>query len=315
MGTESIISDISKKLPLELLELLFLISKRAERKNYRIFLVGGLVRDLLLGLEAKDVDILVQGPAIGFVQDLNDNWRRYFPNYTSPNKLISFPRYGTSKLFFAQEVVPGLRDLDFSTARIESYPKPGQAPIVKSAKFEMDLARRDFSINTLALEILPNKELIIHDLHQGLSDLQDKSLRILHPKSFLEDPARLIRAIRFANRFSFTFESATENLFKEGLKNNYLNLLTPNRLLDEFRKALEEKQVLDLLKLMDSSGMLKQIIPQFDLVRLESAGEEARNWQQTLYLISAAKDKKVFAKELERFRLSPKEIQKIVEEV
>lgn len=309
MESTNITYLLSKALHPELQDLLFLISKEAKKKNHRVFLVGGLVRDVFLGLEAKDVDILVEGPAIDFVKEIKDNWKERFVNFASPHKVISFPRYGTIKLNFLEEVVSGLRELDFSTAREESYPQAGLAPEVKVSTLLPDLARRDFTVNAIAVEILPSGEFLLFDQHQGLSDLENKSLRILHQKSFLDDPARLIRGMRFKNRFSFAFEKGTEQLFKEAVTNNYLKSLPANRLFDEFKKALKEKQIVRLLKQMDSSGLLQQILPSYDLGKLK----QDRSWQQTLFSLSASKDKKEFVKSLEVFNLPLKEIQKIVE--
>lgn len=298
----------SQALPPSLLDLIYLIAKEAHSRKFRIFLVGGLSRDLFLGIKSKDVDILVEGSAIDFAQNLKNNWKENFPSIIAPDKLIRFPKYQTAKLVFPNDIAPGFFTLDFSSTRKERYPLPGRAPIVQAALIEEDLIRRDFSINAIAVELLPNSELKIFDLHQGINDLREKKLRILHENSFLEDPARLIRGLRFVNRFSFKFEEETEKLFKLAVKDNFLSSLTRKRLFDEFRKALEEKESISLLKLMEQSGVLSQIVNKYDITQVRND----QSWIEKFYALIAARSVEELMDYLQQYDLSPKEAENLV---
>jgi tRNA nucleotidyltransferase (CCA-adding enzyme) len=153
------------------------------------YLVGGAVRDLLLGRERTDLDVVVEGDAAALAAKLG-------------GESVADDRFATAKA-----VLDGV-EFDLATARAESYPHPGALPEVRPASVREDLARRDFSINAIAVPIGSEPELI--DPHGGLADLEAGVLRVLHERSFVDDPTRALRAARYAARFDFAAEPETE---------------------------------------------------------------------------------------------------------
>ena len=160
-----------------------------------VYLVGGAVRDLLLGRGRADIDLVVEGDAADFAARLG-------------GEVISHERFGTAKL-----TLDG-HQLDIAGARAETYPQPGALPVVQTgARLEDDLARRDFTINAMAIPLRGEPGLI--DPHGGEADLASKQLRILHPGSFEDDPTRALRAARYAARFGFELEPETKDLLRQ----------------------------------------------------------------------------------------------------
>ena len=187
------INEIIKNLALE-----------AERFGVKIYFVGGLVRDALMGIEPFDIDILVEGNAISFVESLN------FVQIKSLHK-----DFGTLK---AQ--ISGV-DIDFASTRIEKYPKSGCLPLVEKIGCDIkdDLIRRDFTINAIAARILPTLEYEIIDLYNGCNDIREGILRVLHNNSYIDDPTRILRGLDFKLRFNFDFCTQDKKLIDEYLKN------------------------------------------------------------------------------------------------
>jgi len=159
-----------------------------------VYLVGGAVRDLLLGHPRADVDLVVEGDAAALAERLG-------------GAAVEHERFGTVKV-----EVEG-HELDIATARTETYPEPGSLPVVAPAEnLEADLARRDFTINAMAIPLEGEARLI--DPHGGQADLEQGLLRVLHPGSFEDDPTRAIRAARYAARLGFSLEPETERLLR-----------------------------------------------------------------------------------------------------
>lgn len=185
-------------------------SKIAFKNNYKLYLVGGLVRDILLGRESLDIDIVVEGDAIEFAHILERECGA---------KILSIHKdFGTVKI-----VIQGQK-IDFASTRSETYPKKGHLPKVQGigCSLEKDILRRDFTINSLAISLNQNNFADLIDYVNGFDDLKDKKIRILHDKSFIDDPTRIIRALKYSARLGFELEENTLNLQEEYLKNiNY----------------------------------------------------------------------------------------------
>jgi len=158
-----------------------------------VYLVGGAVRDLLLGRGRADIDLVVEGDAAVLASELGA-------------EVTSHERFGTAKVRI------GAHDVDIAAARSESYPHPGALPAVEPATLAEDLRRRDFTINAMAIPLRGEPQLI--DPHGGQADLVAKQLRVLHPRSFGDDPTRAIRAARYAARFGFELEPETAELLR-----------------------------------------------------------------------------------------------------
>lgn len=160
-----------------------------------VYLVGGAVRDLLLGQGRTDIDLVVEGDATALASRLG-------------GEVVEHERFATAKARL------GAHDVDIATARSETYPHPGALPEVEpTAGIAADLARRDFTINAMAIPLRRDAELI--DPHHGRADLESGLLRILHPGSFDDDPTRALRAARYAARFGFVLEPDTGDLLRE----------------------------------------------------------------------------------------------------
>jgi tRNA nucleotidyltransferase (CCA-adding enzyme) len=166
-----------------------------EKASEPVYLVGGAVRDLLLGRGRADIDLVVEGDAAALASRLGAD-------------VVSHERFATAKVNLDGH------GIDIATARTESYPQPGSLPVVEPAvRVEADLARRDFTINAMAIPLGSEPDLI--DPHAGRADLAAGLLRVLHPGSFADDPTRALRAARYAARFGFELEGETAALLRE----------------------------------------------------------------------------------------------------
>lgn len=237
----SLATSIQELYSQELLELLTKIGNIASKCHLKAYVVGGFVRDLLLKKSNFDVDIMVEGDALPFAtavsQELNVEC-----------KLIE--RFHTAHIYFPNMTI------DFSSARKEVYKSPGALPEVTFSNIIDDLFRRDFTINAIAMSITPGKSFELVDLFNGAKDLEKGIIRILHPKSFIDDPTRLYRALRFADRFKFNIEPETDYQFDKAVIRGMPSLLSPKRIAAEIDKCFQEKRPLTLLSKYQSSGLL-----------------------------------------------------------
>lgn len=262
----------------ELLSFFHVIGNLAIAHNTKSFLVGGMVRDLLLGVNSTDIDIMLLSDVGRFVEILSNRWSEIFPLYQSPKKPVVFKKYFTAKLVFAESFVSSVDVLDFSSARKEIYPTPGQPPIVEFGTLEEDLQRRDFSVNAMALSLGVNDFFHLIDPLGGIQDIRDGKLRVLHDNSFVEDPARILRAVRLMQRLNFRLEEKTKRLFDEAVDGNLLKTLPGFRLFDEFKKGLLESSSLDYLRILDELSILHQINSDFKISNLDSPNTNLSTW-------------------------------------
>jgi tRNA nucleotidyltransferase (CCA-adding enzyme) len=195
------------------------------------YLVGGAVRDLLLGRERADLDVVVEGDAAALAGRLGGD-------------TVSHERFGTAKL-----TLDGV-ELDLASARAESYPRPGALPEVRLAGLEQDLARRDFTINAMAVPLHREPELI--DPHGGQEDLERGIIRVLHPSSFVDDPTRALRAARYAARFGFGVDPDTERLAREA----DLTTVSEDRAEAELVRLSAEPEARKGFELLDAWGLV-----------------------------------------------------------
>lgn len=208
----------------------------------RLYLVGGTVRDALLGVGLQDLDLSLEGwTAPALAQRL----QRQFGG-----ELSCHFDFGTCTLRLPSGLL-----LDLATAREESYQHPGALPTVRPGNLRSDLARRDFSVNALALRLEPGPEELI-DPYGGLADLKEKRLRTLHPLSFVHDPTRILRGARLAGRLGFHFEEATHAQIPAALEDGVLAQVSASRLRSELELTLAELQVRPALEVLDETGAL-----------------------------------------------------------
>jgi tRNA nucleotidyltransferase (CCA-adding enzyme) len=240
-----------KQLPQDLLSLIYTSGDIAGRLGFRAYLVGGFVRDLILGVKNFDLDIAVEGDGILFAEALAEKLKA---------KIISHRRFGTATV----TVKPHLK-LDIATTRKEFYPEPGSLPIVNKGSIKDDLFRRDFTINTLVIAINKDNFGQLLDLFKGKSDIRARKVRVLHNLSFIDDPTRILRAVRFQKRYDFQIEPNTLKRLKEAVKLKMLFAVEPQRLRDELILMLKENEPLKALKRLEELAGLGFINPALKL--------------------------------------------------
>jgi len=234
-----------EKLPKEIRELVYLAKDEATYRRMPAYLVGGFVRDLILGVRNFDLDIVVVGDGIKFAE--------YFAGSLKA-KLIRHKRFGTATVLLKS----GLK-IDIATARSEIYPLPAHLPVVKPGSLEDDLFRRDFTINAMAISLAEKDFGRLIDCYGGIGDLKNKTISVLHALSFIDDPTRILRAVRFEKRYSFHLESKTLRLLKEAGRRKMLEQVEPQRLRDELILILKEAQPLKQMQRVQELAGLKFI--------------------------------------------------------
>jgi tRNA nucleotidyltransferase (CCA-adding enzyme) len=212
-------NDLLRRLPQERLSLLRELGNLADEGGVALYLVGGVVRDLLLKRENWDLDLTVEGDGIAFARLVADRYRA---------GLAVFERFATARLEFPD----GLK-LDIATTRRESYAQPAVLPTVQPASIEEDLYRRDFTINAIAMQLNSGRFGRVLDVYRGQRDLRARTIRVLHAGSFQDDPTRIFRAIRFEQRFGFRLERTTARLLAQAASTNLIQQLSGPRLQNE----------------------------------------------------------------------------------
>ncbi len=202
------------------------IGQEAERLGCEAYLVGGVVRDLVLRRESSDLDIVIAGDAVQFSHALAKDQKA---------EVTVYPQFGTATVQFLNGAM-----IDFATAREEHYPHPGALPVVRPGTIKADLFRRDFTINALAVVLNTSRLGELQDFYGGYEDLRKKKIRVLHDQSFIDDPTRILRALRFATRFGFQLESKTLKLLKDAIKKDAPATVKLPRYFAEFRKIFSE---------------------------------------------------------------------------
>ncbi len=258
-------------------------SRVAESLGYRAYLVGGSVRDLLMGKRNLDIDIVVEGDGIVFAKALSEA--------LGGPKVITHKKFNTAKLIFYRDRFPESPEdrytVDIATARTEYYESPASLPVVETSSLKKDLYRRDFTINTLAVDLSPQDFGKLIDFFGGQRDIKEGTIRVLHNLSFIEDPTRALRAVRFAERFGFSISRHTEKLIKTAVRLNLFDKLQGTRLYDELRllwretdpvKAIQRLQQYDLLRAIHPALDIKSLQPKFESIK------ETLTWFELLYL-------------------------------
>jgi len=217
---------------------------RAAAHGWRAFLVGGPVRDLMLGRASLDLDVVVEGDAVAVAREV------VRPGEPSPVVHLDF---GTATLS------AGSGRIDLVTARAESYDRPGALPTVRPGSIEQDLARRDFSLNAMALALSVERRGDVLDPHGGLGDLEHGLIRVLHDQSFVDDATRMLRGVRYEQRFGFAFERGTLALLMRDLA--YLDGISGDRVRHELERTFYEDEPEQALRRLDSLGLLAALHP------------------------------------------------------
>ncbi|MFV1950415.1 MAG: CBS domain-containing protein [Nitrospinota bacterium] len=263
-----------KRLPEHILKLFKVIAHAADKKGYPVYVVGGFVRDILMRLENLDIDIVVEGDGIALAGEIAKELS---------GRIRSHEKFGTAVVILAD----GFK-VDVATARAEYYKYPAALPIVELSSIKMDLYRRDFTINALAIKLNGKDANNLIDFFGGQRDLKEKMIRVLHNLSFVEDPTRVFRAIRFEQRFNFTIGRQTQTLLENAVKRGLFNRLSGARLYGEIVQMLKEKEPLRSIKRMSEFDLLRFIHPLVSLTdethNLLREIAEVTAWYNLLFL-------------------------------
>lgn len=262
--TPSLAEELETALPEARFRLLKCVAAEAEQRKDALYIVGGFVRDLILGAPSVDYDLVVEGDAIGLAMSLAEKYG---------GRVSSHRRFGTAKwsistadnmllerLDLEQHEVDELpRTLDFVTARTEFYPHPTALPSVRTGSIKLDLHRRDFTINTLALRLDGSHYGQLLDHWGGGRDLREGKIRVLHSLSFMDDPTRMLRAVRLEQRLDFEIEARTLELLEDALP--LLDRVSGDRIRSEIDLIFGENRLLAIMRRLDELNLLKAIHP------------------------------------------------------
>ena len=275
---------LKERLPRKIIDRLKSFGHVADMLGYNAYLVGGLVRDVLLHRENFDVDIVIEGDGIEFAHE----YAKYYEA-----RVRSHKKFGTAVLIF-----PDGFKVDVATARMEYYESPGSPPVVQTSSLRMDLYRRDFTINTLAIKLNKREFGTLIDYFGGQRDIKEKVIRVLHNLSFVEDPTRVFRAIRFEQRFGFKIGRLTLSLIKNAVKINALREISGHRLFIELKLILSESDPIKAIERMNEFNLLQYISPKIVYTeKLKRLLEEIKNvigWYRLLYLEESFEPWKVY---------------------
>ncbi|OQX55369.1 MAG: hypothetical protein B5M53_04360 [Candidatus Cloacimonas sp. 4484_209] len=237
--------SIQKLIKKPLFEKIKTIGELCYSLGYHCYIVGGTVRDIILGIPLNDIDVVSDGDISLIKKQCMKKWKQL---------KITESKFGTIKLLFNDN-----SHIDIAHFRKETYPYPASLPVVQRGIIVDDVKRRDFTINTLLMDIGKINFGKIYDVLSGINDIEKGVIRILHNKSFIDDPTRIFRALRFANRLSFRLDKTTKHLLLNAVNDGYISKLTPVRIRRELFLILMEKNWDKILKDMDKYGILKEI--------------------------------------------------------
>ncbi|MEO5953395.1 MAG: hypothetical protein ABIQ44_13095, partial [Chloroflexia bacterium] len=234
---------IPEALPARAYGVLRRAAEMAEEQGGELYLVGGYVRDIFLKIPDYDIDVAVIGDATALAQRLAEE---------AGAQAEVHEVFGTAVLTFAGETF----DLDIVTARSEMYEYPGALPTVQPGTIADDMARRDFTVNAMAVRILPDSVGVLFDPHEGLADLRSGLIRVLHDRSFIDDPTRLFRAVKLAVRLGGRVEVHTLELILQAVRDGVLATVSMDRITHELLLIMEEPRGEDVLAGLDKLGLL-----------------------------------------------------------
>jgi len=222
----------------------------ASKKEIKCYLVGGAVRDIILGKTPKDLDFVVDKEAESISKEIA---------LKTNGEVLSSSGFGTSKLSVKESIY------DIANSRSETYSHPGALPKVVQNSIDKDLWRRDFSINSIAVKLTQDENWEILDPTDGLADISKGTVRVLHDKSFADDPTRIFRAVKYSIRFGFSINERTQKLIENCVESNHINKISGNRILSEISQILEEDNFKASIQLLSSLEILSSIHPKLKI--------------------------------------------------
>jgi len=272
--TRNILRFMTERLPASLIRNLKQIGNVADELGYGAYVVGGFVRDLFLYRSDEDLDIVIEGDGIDFA-------RKYAGLVGA--RIHTHEKFGTAVIIF-----PDGFKIDVASARLEYYKFPAALPVVEMSSIKLDLYRRDFTINTLAIQLNPEKFGTLIDFFTARKDIKEKIIRVLHNLSFVEDPTRVFRAIRFEQRFDFTIGKLTVGLIKNAINMDFFRGLSGKRVFSELRLILEEENPVAAIIRLNDFDLLKVVHPTVKLdkffIALMHSVKKVLSWHDLLFL-------------------------------
>lgn len=285
-GRRNLLFLIETKVSAKLKDLINEISRLADEMRVSCYIVGGFVRDLIVGETSPSLDILIVGDGILFAKKLIERLREAQGSRLKAQNggknlfnCIFHNRFKTANI-----LKDGIK-IDIVTSRSEIYKHPGALPCVKEAALKKDLMRRDFTINTMAILLNKKGKGGFIDSYQGCNDIYDKKIKVLHQKSFIDDPTRILRAVRFESRLGFKMDKETEKLAREAIKNGYLSHISKIRIRNEFLLILSDERPQKALLRLSKLGALAFIC---EGIKVDERG--FLKAQEALFQVSAIED-------------------------
>lgn len=272
--TKNVSKFIYERLPARIVDLLKTIGETADGMNISVYVVGGFVRDLFLYRPNEDIDIVVEGDGIAFAKA-----------YASLRnaRTHSHEKFGTAVVIF-----PDGFKIDVASARVEYYQSPAALPVIEMGSIKLDMFRRDFTINTLSIQLNTQRFGTLVDFFSAQRDIKEKAIRVLHNLSFVEDPTRVFRAIRFEQRFDFSIGKLTSNLIENAVKMDFFKRLSGRRVFSELRQIFEEDNPAPAVIRLQDYDLLKVIHPSIkldnNLIRLLNSITNVLAWYDLLFL-------------------------------
>lgn len=250
MNNQNFAARVGDSLGEERLRLLHLVAEEATASGLPLYFVGGAVRDLVLGRPINDFDLTVEGDAIALARSLS---------HKHGGGVTAHTKFGTAKWFLPRHLKDDHDTLDLISARSETYKFPAALPTVKLGTIEDDLRRRDFTINAMAIRLDGAHFGELRDDLDGMQDLQKNVIRVLHPDSFVDDPTRMYRAVRYEVRYGF--QLAEDTLARIPQARALVEKLSPQRIRHELELILDEPNAVSMLKRLDELDLLTCIHP------------------------------------------------------
>jgi len=240
--------ELLDKLPSDIRHILKLAGKVGDELNKKVYVVGGFVRDLIIGAKNWDIDLVIEGDGLQYAESLNKELK-------GDTKL--YHQFGTALITLASG-----KTIDIVTARREYYEYPAALPKIEQSTIWSDLFRRDFTINCMALQLNKEEYGTLIDYFGGMRDLKEKKIRVLYNLSFIEDPTRIFRAIRFASRFSFAIEAETKNFMLQAVNSQMIQKLSDDRIREELLQIMKEKSICDSLLMLQETRVFNSLHPE-----------------------------------------------------
>jgi len=288
------ILNLIEKLPERIKKLLNAVRDTAQEEECPVYLVGGFVRDLLLSFPTQDLDFVVEGNGGRFAEALM--------NRLQEGKLTLHVKFGTAQITF-----PDGSHLDVASTRLEYYSYPGALPQVEESCLRDDLFRRDFTINSMAICLNSQRFGELVDYYGGKRDLQQGKIRFLHNISFIDDPTRMLRAIRFAERYHFNLAKETLEALYTAIQTDVLTKLSAERFTEELMLIYKEPNYLAMGRMLINCGLFKAWFGEnyawnFNLIN----GEDCSDWPlNKRWLVSVSKiNSDLLKKLMERLSLN-----------